>query len=310
MGGDSASSGCEGFLEETREASPANLLIKVESFSSFSVNHGLGNYESRAFEAGGYKWKLIIFPEGKDEGCHVSVHLCIAETSCLAVGWEINVIFAFFVYNHRMENYLCFRGTTRRFNAVVPKLGFSKLISKKSLMDPSKGFVVDDSCVFGAEVFVIKPQRINECLSLVKLTAPTIHEWKISGFSKLINNSWTSEEFVVGNYKWNVTLYSKGDAKANGKYISIFLSCNDSNSFAPNHRLKAEICLRIKTKLGLNHTKNFSHWFMSYAPSVGYSDFMAVADMNDPSKGFVVGDCCILETEGSVAALVLDAPKI
>lgn len=94
---------------------------------------------------------------------------------------------------------------TRRFNAVNPKWGFSKLMSKEGLMDPRKGFVVDNSCVFGAEVFVVITQRINECLSLRKYSVPTKREWKISNFYKF-ENEWSSEEFFVGGHKWLVLL--------------------------------------------------------------------------------------------------------
>ncbi|XP_047978778.1 uncharacterized protein LOC125220668 [Salvia hispanica] len=68
-------------------------------------------------------------------------------------------------------------------------------------MNPTNGYVVDDNCVFGAEVLVIKSERVNECLRLVKDAAPTKHEWKIPNFSKL-GDVWESEDFDVGNYKW------------------------------------------------------------------------------------------------------------
>lgn len=49
-----------------------------------------------------------------------------------------------------------------QFNSLFTKRGFTKLISKKTLIDPSKGYVVDDCCVFGAEVFVIKKSSMLE----------------------------------------------------------------------------------------------------------------------------------------------------
>lgn len=90
----------------------------------------------------------------------------------------------------------------RRFNAINPKSGFPKLISKTNLVDPRNGYVVEDSCVFGAEVCVItQTKRITECLCLQKPQAPLKREWKLSKFSRL-EGVWKSEEFAVGSHKW------------------------------------------------------------------------------------------------------------
>lgn len=60
---------------------------------------------------------------------------------------------------------MCRIGKSRRFNALSPKGGFPGLITKKRLMDPRNGYIVDDNCVFGGEVFVMKPKtRVVECL--------------------------------------------------------------------------------------------------------------------------------------------------
>lgn len=50
------------------------------------------------------------------------------------------------------------------------------------------------------------------------------------------------------------------------------------------------------------------HWFTPSAEDWGLRKFISVADMNN--RGFLVDDCCFLEVEISVQALVLDAPKL
>lgn len=72
-------------------------------------------------------------------------------------------------------------------------------------MDPSKGYLVEDSCLFGAEVFVVKSERVSECLSLMKAASSSRRDWKISDFSKL-ESVWSSEEFELGDQKWSTTL--------------------------------------------------------------------------------------------------------
>ncbi|XP_012847542.1 PREDICTED: MATH domain and coiled-coil domain-containing protein At1g31390-like [Erythranthe guttata] len=96
---------------ETRDASPAHFLTKIESFSLFS-HYGIDKYETREFEAGDYKWRLIIYPNGDEyeNKEYISVYLAVAESSSLPVDWEINAIFTIFIYNQILNKYQFLRG--------------------------------------------------------------------------------------------------------------------------------------------------------------------------------------------------------
>ncbi|KAK6116756.1 hypothetical protein DH2020_049489 [Rehmannia glutinosa] len=299
---------CEDFTTETRDASPAHLLVKIESFSLLS-ECGLEKYESREFVAGDYKWRLIIYPDGhrsEREGKHVSVYLAMVGTSSLPVDWEINAVFTIFLYNKIFDNYLCFRGKVRRFHAMQSEWGFSKMISKRSLTDESNGFLVDDKCVFGAEVFVIKSQRVVECVSLLKVPSPYKRDWKIEKFSKL-RNVWTSEEFKTGDHKWKIFLYPDGDTEEKGRSVSIYLECVDSESFAPNEKVRADYCINLKNHIqSTEKSLNGSDWFTSSSTSWGRSAFIPIAVMR---KDFIVDDCCSLHIEISVRAVVRNSPS-
>ncbi|KAL3824138.1 hypothetical protein ACJIZ3_020167 [Penstemon smallii] len=159
---------------ETREASPSHFLFKIKSFSLLSQN-GIDKYESTEFSAGDYKWKLIFYPNGEEseneDDDYIAVNLALADTSSLHSRWEVNAIFSIFLYNQKSDNFLAMRGPTRRFHEVKTEWGFPKFISKKSLIDPSNGYLVNDNCVFGAE------------------------------FSEL-EVEWVSEEFLAGDHKW------------------------------------------------------------------------------------------------------------
>ncbi|XP_019244629.1 PREDICTED: MATH domain and coiled-coil domain-containing protein At3g58250-like [Nicotiana attenuata] len=95
-----------------RDASPVRYLLKFESFSVLSTN-GINKYESSVFESCGYKWKLIIYPDGdvEDGHDHISVYLAIAETSSLQAGWEVNATFSFLIFDQIHDNYLIMRGS-------------------------------------------------------------------------------------------------------------------------------------------------------------------------------------------------------
>ncbi|KAH0650889.1 hypothetical protein KY284_030801 [Solanum tuberosum] len=89
----------------------------------------------------------------------------------------------------------------RRFQSIKSLWGLPKFLSHKAFKEASNGYLVDDKCVFGAEIFVVQRQAISECLSIVKPNGSFKREWKICKFSNL-DKLWLSEEFIVGGYKW------------------------------------------------------------------------------------------------------------
>ncbi|GAU50046.1 hypothetical protein TSUD_142790 [Trifolium subterraneum] len=76
--------------------------------------------------------------------------------------------------------------------------GFEQLISLEILLDKCNGYLVEDSCVFGAEVVVIGHSGKWESLSIVKDPPQASLKWKLENFSKLVNNYYLSKSFHVG----------------------------------------------------------------------------------------------------------------
>ena len=83
--------------------------------------------------------------------------------------------------------------------------GFPQLLALGTFKDPSNGYLVDDSCVFGAEIFVIKHSGKWESLSMIKSphTSKSTFTWKIENFSKIDQYSY-SKAFTVGQREWYV----------------------------------------------------------------------------------------------------------
>ncbi|KAL3824141.1 hypothetical protein ACJIZ3_020170 [Penstemon smallii] len=291
---------------ETRNVSPSHFLFKIESFSLLSKS-GIVNYESTEFSAGDYKWKLIFYPNGEDQESknedddNIAVNLAVADTSSLPPRWEVNAVFSIFLYNQKSDNFLSMRGRTRRFHAVKLEWGFPKFISKKSLIDPSNGYLVNDDCVFGAEVFVIKSQGVVECLSMYEVGKAIHRSWRISQFSQL-EVKWVSEEFLVGDHT-KMEVYPRGNGAEEDRSISIFLSLVDS-SLTPFHKVKANYTVKIKHQYnGEDCIESDTDWFTSLGASLGFPEFMSISDMNDPGNGYLFEDCCILEVEMFVQAV-------
>ncbi|EYU40987.1 hypothetical protein MIMGU_mgv1a023083mg [Erythranthe guttata] len=257
---------------ETREAPPAHLLIKIESFSLLGTC-GIDKYETREFVAGDYKWYMHIPWIGFFLGKIIVFIVFTDFTSDLPANWEVNVVFSFFLYNQISGNYLSSPGRTRCFLETKSEWGISKFISKKILSDPSNGYLVNDNCVFGAEVFVVKKDAIIECVSLNNINIHYKHDLKISDFSKL-NERLFSEQFIAGGQKWKIILDPKGSGMGTGSHVSIFLSY-------------------LAT----------SYWFSAVSNGYGWPACIELATINDPNKGFIVNDCCLLSIEIHVQAV-------
>ncbi|KAH0653446.1 hypothetical protein KY289_031124 [Solanum tuberosum] len=185
---------------------------------------------------------MIIYPDGnthENGSGHISVYLAISGTTSLPANWEVNAICTFFLFNQLRDNYLSVRGKMRHFQPIKSIWGLAKFISHNTFKEASNGYLVDDKCVLGAEIFIVQRQAIGECLSMVKSTDSFNREWKICNFSKLGEN-WVSEEFTVGGYKWKLSLYPKGNANNKGCDISIFLKSVDAKDF--DHHEKVKLC--------------------------------------------------------------------
>ncbi|GER40464.1 TRAF-like family protein [Striga asiatica] len=288
-------------IMETREASPAHFLVKIKSFSLFE-KHEIKKFKTREFEAGGYK-KLKIYPNGrdKDEG-FVSVYLAIVDDG-LPAGWEVNAVFTICLFNQISCNYRYSQvvsGKYRRFLAMKTKWGFLKFISKTELNDPHNGYLSHDNCVFGAEVFVKENKAMIDCLSLKNVVdAPYKREWNIPNFSKL-GSDWVSPECV--------RMYRNGYGEASGRYLSIFLHYIPTNG--NNERLHTCFTIRMKNQLSSKlESKVASNWFSAPGNlNWGWASFIELAVVNDPNKGFVVNDCCIIQYLTRLATVAGFAP--
>ncbi|KAK9083365.1 hypothetical protein Scep_029836 [Stephania cephalantha] len=301
----------EGVTISQRHAPPSHYIFKIQSFSSLMKNH-IERYDSGDFESGGYKWKLSLFPYGnkkKSVKDHISLYLVIADTSSLSFGWEVNVSFKLFLLDQIRDHYLTIEesgGRYRRFHGMKTELGFSHLIPHTTLNNPSNGYLVDDTCVFGAEVFVSKSTGIGgECLSMLKEAAKFTYTWNIEKFSQLKEAYNASEPFIVGDYKWHVLLYPKGDAKGKN-HVSFYLVLADSSTLAPGLKVYVKNCVRIKNQSSTSTTieKEANNWFTKSAPSWGWPKTISLDTLNDQTKGFLIKDTCIVEAEVTVLGLV------
>ncbi|KAJ0042337.1 hypothetical protein Pint_18305 [Pistacia integerrima] len=138
-----------------RDTPSSHYLLKIQSFSSLNNLNKFISY-SLIFDFHLQLQKIVSYPkrdkENKGEG-HISIYLELVEISSLPAGWEINVIFNFFVFGQLQDNY---DRRIRRFHSTKTEWGISKFLDLEMIRNPSNGYLIKDTCVFGAEVFVVK----------------------------------------------------------------------------------------------------------------------------------------------------------
>ncbi|KAJ4958025.1 hypothetical protein NE237_025136 [Protea cynaroides] len=303
----------DGVSRTITEDIPAHFTVKIEGFSLLS-KASIERYETAEFEAGGYKWKLSLYPNGnktKNEKDHLSLYLAIADTKTIPHGWEVNVIFRLCLLDQIRDNYLMVQDSRergRRFHGMKIEWGFDQFISLKSFMDASNGYLIGDTCVFGAEVFVCKERSTGkgECLTMIKDTIATKHIWRIENFSKLDKECHDSKIFIIGDQQWKVQLYPKGKGSGMGNCLSLYLALADPNTLPPGRRFYVEFVLRLMDQLHNKHVYGkASQWFSTSSQEHGWSRFILLSQLY---IGFLMKDICIVEVEINVIGTVITLP--
>ncbi|WCJ17765.1 TRAF-like family protein [Euphorbia peplus] len=297
-----------------RDVRPAHYLFKIKNFSSL-ISAEVHRYESSDFLASGFMWKLCLYPEGvKRDNKHISLYLVLSKSNSLPMHKEVNVCFKLFVYDQILDKYLtiqdgtaktsCFRGTKTQF-------GFDQLLPLSVFSDRSGGYLVDDCCIFGAEIFVVDPISKGECVTVVnnRHRSNETYTWNFQNFAerKQQQEYFKSPVFLIAGYKWSLTLFPNGNTKGRGQSLSLFLYLEEA--LVRGHALTIEFGLCVKDQLnggahweGTGESRYFQ--FSDTKRHCGFSDLIPLGVLNDTTQGYLVDGDIILEVEISVITKV------
>ncbi|XP_057547957.1 TNF receptor-associated factor homolog 1a-like [Amaranthus tricolor] len=131
---------------------------KIDKFSEINKRE----LRSDTFEVGGYKWYILIYPQGCDVCNHLSLFLCVANHDKLLPGWSHFAQFTIAVVNKDPKKSK-YSDTLHRFWKKEHDWGWKKFME---LSKVSEGFVEQDTLIIKAQVQVIREraERPFRCL--------------------------------------------------------------------------------------------------------------------------------------------------
>ncbi|KAL4560640.1 hypothetical protein LXL04_032793 [Taraxacum kok-saghyz] len=127
--------------------------------------------------------------------------------------------------------------------------------------------------------------------------------WVIDNFSRQSNKKIYSDTFVVGGFKWRVLIFPKGNNVDN---LSMYLDVADSSTLPYGWSRYAQFSLAVVNQIHTKFTmrKDTQHQFHGRESDWGFTSFMPLVDLYDPSKGFLVNDTCIIEADVAVRKVI------
>ncbi|GAB2275089.1 hypothetical protein Dimus_009856 [Dionaea muscipula] len=289
-------------LQVVREQPPANYALRIESLSSLLDSLVDRRLSSTEFSTGGHNWVLIVdLNEKKDDtdDGYISMYLKLIDK--LKPNEAVNAMFRFFVYNQKMDNYLVKQDMTgKHFSLLKTEWGISEVLPLSTFNDAANGYVINDCCVFGTEVFVLKNDFWMGTLSPVSEANVNHHySWTVSQYSKLNDEYCNSPVFTFDGISWKLEMCPQGDARVKGKNISIFLSFGDDSKLTiGGGKIFVEFEIILKDQLGSNDIKRSGRrWFQANGGAWGYPAFLSLSDLKDPTKGYLLKDELIIEAD-------------
>ncbi|KAH1099537.1 hypothetical protein GLYMA_13G027600v4 [Glycine max] len=151
---------------------------------------------------------------------------------------------------------------------------------------------------------VAQPENANTVESQPVEDPPSSRfTWRIDNFSRLNTKKLYSEIFVVGGYKWRVLIFPKGN---NVDYLSMYLDVADSASLPYGWSRYAQFSLAVVNQMHNKYSvrKDTQHQFNARESDWGFTSFMPLGELYDPSRGYLVHDTLIVEAEVLVRRIV------
>ncbi|XP_010533224.1 PREDICTED: uncharacterized protein LOC104809036 [Tarenaya hassleriana] len=284
-------------------------LLRMDNFSLVR-KHNIGMIESSVFSIAGYKWNLVLYPTGDENPNskgHVSLYLQIQDLKSLPSNWQLSVRFKLFVLNQFRQIWHENNGDVV-FSQSNNMWGFRQTISLAALDDSTQGYLVGDCVMFGVKFLGVQDcvPGTAERFTLIEKPPNNKVTWKMTKFSTfLLQTDHKSNEFSIGGRKWRILLYPRGFGDGQDNSLSVYLRGDEHMDNVLKTKTFAKFKLRVLDQIARKHHEQIisSHWFTVEPGSWGFSKFMPLGDLHDPSKGYLVNDMCYVGAEIDVISM-------
>ncbi|KAM3255325.1 hypothetical protein ACQJBY_048575 [Aegilops geniculata] len=136
--------------------------------------------------------------------------------------------------------------------------------------------------------------------------------WTIENFTRVSGKKHYSDVFVVGGFKWRVLIFPKGN---NVDHLSMYLDVADSGNLPYGWSRYAQFSLAIVNQIHQKYTArkgcmlvpclaDTQHQFNARESDWGFTSFMPLSELYDPSRGYLVNDTIVVEAEVAVRKMV------
>ncbi|CAH2066905.1 unnamed protein product [Thlaspi arvense] len=278
---------------------PSTYALKMESYITL-LESNKEIYQTRPFSVGGYNWTLLVYPKGnnKDNGTgYVSLYVETHSTTPIPEGEEIYADLRFYVFNKKENQYFSIQhDDVWRFSASEKTWGFSQVIPVDTFKDPQNGYLYDgEHCEFGVDVTIPTLFEKSELVTITEEISNPTFTWAIPGYSQLDRSSYSSDRFTMANRDFYIVVYPNG-VFVEQEVLSVFLSL-EGPRISPDEFVLVEAAIRVLSQRPSNNVQVNISTFYSHGFSYGQTNFMPLADLRDPSKGFLVNDVLTVQVE-------------
>ncbi|KGN53168.1 MATH domain and coiled-coil domain-containing protein At3g58370 [Cucumis sativus] len=274
-------------IKSRRVDPPSHYAFQIDSYSVLSQIE-MKKCESGDFEVDGYKWKLILYPNGNEEvEDHISLFLAVSTNdNNLPLGWELRVIFRFFIFDQIRDNYLTIQdGKMRKYSKMKSEHGFTHLISHNVFNKASSGFLVSNCCTFGVEVSILKASNKGERLTILKEPQQDTYFWTLYSFSALKQPFYISEPFNVKGRKWRMEVYPHGNSLGKTSHISLYLKLDSSETIPLGKKIYAKFILGVYNFSAKKYIdKSYEHWYKTPGHGNGFDEFLSRKEISTHSQ--------------------------
>ncbi|KAF3514955.1 hypothetical protein F2Q69_00003904 [Brassica cretica] len=249
---------------------------------------------------------LIVYPNGnrQDSGSgFISLYVAIDNSTFVAAHQEVFADLRFYVFKRTERNFFTVQDTdVWRYNIFKTMWGFPRVLPLATFRNPSNGYLFNgDHCEFGVDVTIHTPFQRSELFTVARNFPNPRFSWNILRFSTLLGETYFSDVFSIGGRNWNIQVNPSGAVTGEGRALSMYLLLNANERVRPYEKIYVRAQLRVLNQRASSQWRTIErpidHWFTGPGLGWGYHEFVPLADLRDPERGYLVNDKLMVQVE-------------